>query len=576
MPNYFLSEPQFLFDVDNKYSPILEKLLLLRGYTILSEAQNFLEPRYEDNNNPFLMKGISETIDRLRQAIEQKEHITIYADYDADGIPGAVVLSSLFEKMAYDNYEVYIPDRHDEGYGIHTKALKTIQDSGSTLVITIDVGITGHKAADWCQEHELDLIITDHHIPLENKDGVQNLPRPLILVNPKQNGCDYPDQMLCGCGVIFKVVQAFISRYGNEYAIPSGFEKWLLDMVAIATISDVVPLLGENRIFVYYGMKVIKKTKNHGLKQLIWDAGISLSHINEEDIAFGITPKINAASRMSHPKEAFHTFKAKDELSARASVKHLVTLNNQRKKLVAQTMKKAYRKLEGQNIDTVIVVGSPDWKAGILGLVASKLVEKYQVPAFVWSEKHGIIKGSCRSFDDINLVDLMSQSQENSFLEYGGHAEAGGFSCNKKEIHFLKERLQEVLLARATEKSNENKDKKIALDAILTIDDVNSKTYSDIERLGPFGMGNPKPLFIFKNIIPVYIGQFGKTREHLEIHFNDSRLRIVRALCFFKTPDDYACKPEVDKPCNVIGHIEHSVFMGRHEVRIKIVDITKI
>ena len=552
------------------YSPLLTQLLINRDISTLDEAETFINPKYDDNYDPFLMKGITEGVKRIKKAIDENEKITIYADYDADGIPGSVVLASLFDALKYTNYDIYIPHRHDEGYGIHIEALEKIKEGRTTLVITIDVGITGHDAAKWCKENDIDIIITDHHLPVLKKGGKQDLPKATILINPKQEGCEYPDPMLCGCGVIFKVVQGFLEKYRKEYNIPDGWEKWMLDMVGISTVSDMVPLVNENRLLAYYGLKVIKKTKRPGLKKLMWDAGISIQHLNEEDIGFGISPKINAASRMSHPEDALAVLRAKNDVEATTSVKHIIKLNNGRKKLVMQTMKKAYKKLEGRDLGNVIVLGSPDWKAGILGLVASKLVEKYKKPAFVWSEEQGEIKGSCRTWNGTHLVELMTASETKSFLQFGGHAEAGGFSCKKKEIHFLEERLN-TAFGKQSKVELEKGEEEITIDAELSLDDVTNTLYREIEQLAPFGVGNAKPLFVFKNVTPTYVGQFRKTKEHLEIHFKNSKNEKIRAITFFKTPEDYDKIPRENKPFNLIAHIEHSVFMGKHELRLKIV-----
>lgn len=555
-----------------KYTPLVSQLLVNRNLNTPEKAEEFINPNYDNNYDPFLLLNLKEGIERFYTAIKNNERITIYADYDADGIPGSVILATLLDAINYTNYDVYIPHRHDEGYGIHIPALQKIKESGTTLIITIDVGITAHAAADWCKNNNIDLIVTDHHLPLKNDDGTQNLPKPFLLINPKQDTCNYPDPMLCGCGVMYKFIQGFLSLHCNEFNIHVGWEKWLLDMVGISTISDLVPLQNENRIFAKYGMQVIKKTKRPGLKKLIWDAGIAINYLSAEDIAFGITPKINAASRMSHPEDAFKTFMSKNDEEAQTNVKHLVKLNNDRKKLVAQTMKKAYAKLEGREINNVLVIGSPDWSAGILGLVASKLTEKYHVPTFVWSEEHGEIKGSCRTWNGHHLVDIMSATEEGSFLGFGGHAEAGGFSCDKKEIHFLQERLEKGF-KKISQTSKEKESVAKNIDAELSLDDVTISTVKEVAQLSPFGMSNEKPLFIFKNVIPEHVGQFGKTKEHIEILFKNSRGEKVRAINFFKIPEDYTKQPIEQKPCDVVGHIEHSVFMGKHEIRIKLIDV---
>ncbi len=558
------------------YSPLIAQMLYNRGIETIDEAENFINPQYEANYNPFLMHHTKEWAERVRKAILNNERITIYSDYDADGIPGAVILSSFFDELSYTNYDIYIPHRHDEGYGIHLEALEKIKEQGSTLVITIDVGITAHEAGSWARANNIEIIITDHHLPLFDLKGKELLPDVDILVNPKQSACNYPDPMLCGSGVIFKCIQGFLFLYRKEFNIHEGWEKWLLDMVGIATISDMVPLRKENRLFAYFGMKVVKKTKRYGLKTLIWNSGISPLHINEEDIAFSITPKINAASRMSHPEDALAVFLAKNDIEAQDRVLHLEKLNKERKTLVAHTLKAAYKKLEKRTLDKVLVIGSPDWQAGILGLVASKLVEKYKMPCFVWSEEHGVIKGSCRTYNGHHLVDIMSRTQEKTFLQFGGHKEAGGFSCEKNEIHFLQERLSEAFEDYTQNQDDEEKnDEEIIIDTEISLTEVTKQNYQEIQKLAPFGLGNPKPLFLIRKVSIMSCGYFGKTKEHFEMMVKNEEGTSIRAMTFFKQDSDFTYKPQEGENINLLAHIEYSIFMGKHELRLKIVDILK-
>lgn len=557
-----------------KHSSLIAQLLLNRDIKTLEEAEEFLHPKWENNHDPLLMLNVKEGIKRLRKAVESNEQITIYADYDADGIPGAVVLSSLLDAINYENYKVYLPHRHDEGYGIHIEALEKIKKTGTSLIVTIDVGITAHEAAQWSIDNEIDMIITDHHEPLLNEDGSQNLPKPLLLINPKQESCSYPDDMLCGCGVIFKFVQAFVGEYAEEYKIHDGWEKWLLDMVGLSTISDMVPLRKENRIFAKFGMKVIPKTKRLGLKKLIWDAGLNMQHLTEEDLAFSVTPKLNAASRMSHPEDALAALIAKSDVEATTAVKHLDKLNKERKKLVASTMKTVHGKLKDKNLESVIIVGSPDWQAGILGLVASKIVEKYKLPAFVWSEEQGVIKGSCRSVNDIDLVKLMSETEEGSLIQFGGHTAAGGFSCDKNEIHFLQERLEKAHKI-YQEKNPKTEEKLLEVDCKLSLDEVTVANYKELRTLAPFGQGNPKPSFIFSSITPTRIETFGKEKNHLKLWFKRSDGTELSAIEFFATPEKYKGILSEEKTIDLIAEINYSVFMGKHELRLGIINIHK-
>ena len=556
-------------------NPLVAQLLVNRGITSSKKAHDFLNPQWENNYDPLKMKNIFEGIERLYKAVKENEHITIYADYDADGIPGAVVLSSLLKKIKYEHFDVYLPHRHDEGYGIHIEALQKIKEQGTTLIITIDVGITGHEAAQWSVEHGIDMIITDHHEPLHNDDGSQNLPEPFLLINPKQKGCDYPDEMLCGCGVIFKFVQAYIAQYGEEYGINAQWEKWLLDMVGLSTISDMVPLVNENRIFAHFGMKVIPKTKRKGLQKLLWKAGLNLQYLTEEDIAFSVTPKLNAASRMSHPQDAYKALCASTEQEANDRTSYLDKLNNERKKLVATTMRSALTKVKERDFGSVIVVGSPDWQAGILGLVASKLVEHFKRPAFVWSEEQGVIKGSCRSYNSVNLVSVMSEADPDSFIQFGGHAAAGGFSCEKKEIHFLNDRLAKACDKVILESNNKSDREILQVDMSLDLEDATYTTYQNLRKLAPFGQANPKPIFLFSGITPHSVEQFGKEKNHLKLHFKNANGNIISAIKFFADEDSFSQKIVSGTPLNLLAHIEFSVFRGMKELRLHVVDVVE-
>lgn len=556
----------------NHYPRILAQLLNNRGVQTTKEAKNLLNPRWEDNSNPMLMKGVPEAVEFIQKSIQNNEKITIYADYDADGIPGAVILSSFLEKIGYTNYDVYIPHRHTEGYGLHISALEKIQSSGTSLVITIDVGITANEAAGWCKENDLPLIITDHHEPLLRTDGTQNLPEADILINPKQSMCSYPDKMLCGCAVIFKLIQAFLTTHGEEYNVPKEWEKWLLDMVGIATLSDMVPLVDENRIFAYYGMKVIQKTKRKGLKKLIFDAGLTPTYLTEEDIVFSITPKINAASRMSHPEDAFFALRATTEEETETAVSELISLNNERKKLVDSTMKDILTELGEQPHPPVIVVGSPNWQAGILGLLASKISEEFKCPSFVWSEEGEVVKGSCRSYGGVNLVELMSSAEEGSFIQFGGHAGAGGFSCNKEEISFLQKRLERAH-TKYLDSGNHIEEEPLLVDAEIALDEVTFDTYRTLRKLAPFGQGNPKPSFLFKNLEIDSVEMFGKKKNHLKLWFRTTTGRKISGIKFFSTLESFTKQLKKGVHIDLVAHIDYSVFRGKKELRLGVIHI---
>lgn len=544
------------------YPELLRKLLFHRGITDPDTAQAFLEPAYEQHvHDAGLLPDIEPAVARILDAIENNEHIAVYADYDADGIPGAVILHDFFTKVGFDNFEVYLPHRHDEGYGFHTDAVDTLAGSNTKLIITVDVGITEADTVAHANNLGIDVIVTDHHEPNEN------IPDAVAVVNPKLGS--YPEPMLCGAAVAWKLVVALIDH--GDFDIPAGWEKWLLDMVGIATISDMVPLTGENRVLAYFGLKVLRKSRRPGLRLLLKKINTKQQHLTEDDISFMITPRINAASRMSHPIEAFKVLAATTQGEAQEAVEHLVEMNNERKTLVATTVKKAKATLKKREIREVIVIGDPEWQGGILGLVATKITEQYDRPCFVWSKEAGVIKGSCRASNGVSVVDIMTAAGEH-FIQFGGHAGAGGFSVELDQVHHLEDALVDAYNSVKTEETEQTAE--FMFDGHLELAEVTMGNYALIEKCAPFGIDNLKPAFIFENITIKSVRTFGKTNNHTELAFNDANGRTVKAIQFFKTPEDFKRELKTGETINLLAHFDHSMFMGRSELRLRILDIS--
>ncbi len=549
------------------YSPTMRRLLFNRGITSRDEAYRFIVPSYDEHSfDPFLLKDAEKTILRIKQALDNKEFILVYADYDCDGIPGAVIMSDFFHMLGYSNFEIYIPDRHKEGYGLQKESLEKIfERKKPNLIITVDLGITNNNEVLFCKEWGIDVIVTDHHLP------GKEIPKAYAVVNPKQSDCEYPDEMLCGSGVAFKIVQAFISRFGEEYKIADGQEKWLLDMVGLATLSDMVPLVKENRLFAYYGMVVFRKTKRPGLQKLLKKAGLRTDMLTEDDITFMVSPRINAAGRMDHPKHAFELLSTKDIFHAEEKSLLLHEYNLTRKNLVKNIMKKAKAILEHRKDHPLIVVGDRTWAPGILGLVASKLVEEYGRPVFVWggSEEDLVMKGSCRSDGTVNMVELM-QEVSHMFTTYGGHELAGGFAVSFDKIHFLEETLSEKYHGL---KKDIQKDTAYVYDTELSFEDVTQTLYDDISRLAPFGVGNQKPVFLFRDSIVYDVRVFGKQNEHLELTFRTETGKPIKAIAFFTKHDAFGTPIAVGKTIQLFASLEKSYFGYRPELRLRIEDV---
>jgi single-stranded-DNA-specific exonuclease len=565
---------------------LLLDLLIKRGYDTPESQDRFLNPKYDLHTyDPFLLSDMQKGIERIFSAILNYEKICIYHDYDADGIPGAVVLHDFFKKVGYDNVMFYVPHRHTEGYGLHFDALDKIKSEGVTLMITVDLGITAHSEVLRATELGIEVIITDHHEPLET------LPQAYAIINPKiaVNGVSYPDTMLCGCATAFKLVQGMLAVLRSEkelgvnvqtilekISVPAiGWEKWLLDMVGIATLSDMVPLVNENRVFAYYGLHVLRKTKRPGLVAMFQNMRMYQANLTGDDIVFSITPRLNAASRMAHPEIAFNLLTTDSFATATEITKQLSKLNDERKLEVARAVKQVHKKLTGRaDLPNVLVVGDPDWSPGVLGLIASKIVEEYDRSAFVWCVEGDMVKGSCRARNGDHVVDLMNEVSD-QFVQYGGHEGAGGFAMEKENIHFLEDKLNaagEKIFTHhdGTELVRESVDH----DLVISVSDITRDLHTALTALSPFGLGNKSPIFLLSQVTPISLSSFGKGKEHLEMTFQHGNT-TVRAIQFFTKPERYKLDPENPTAIDIYGHVEYSVFMGKGELRVRILDIQK-
>ena len=551
---------------------LLDRLLFQRGFKTKEEAEKFLRVDYEkDIHDPFLMKGMTEAVAKILREIELGEKIVIWSDYDADGIPGAVVLHDFFKKIGYKNFENYIPHRSNEGFGLNLEAVEELSKAGAKLLITIDCGMADVEEVARAKERDIDVIITDHHEP----NG--EIPSALAILNPKQKDCRYPDKNLCGAGVAFKLVQALLTQMRrqpttkNQQFPTEGWEKWLLDMVGIATLSDMVPLVGENRALAHYGLLVLRKSPRLGLQQLLRRLKINQRFLTEDDVGFMITPRLNAASRMGQPLDAFKLLVVADEVEASRLATHLDKINQERKGVVAAITKEGRKIMLARPSERrVIVIGNPDWRPALLGLVANVLKEEHGKPVFLWGrDDNAILKGSCRS-DGVNVMELMTEARE-VFVEFGGHSLSGGFTVIEEKIHILEEELDRAfgrLSPQAVAAGGE-----FLADAALALDEVDTDTYGLVEKLAPFGVGNPKPIFLLKNVSPKVVRQFGKEGNHLEIVFENSVGEAIKAIGFFQTTESFSQPVRVGKSLNLAATLEKSYFRQPPEIRLRLVDI---
>ncbi len=581
------------------YNKLTRQLLFSRGVRTQKEAGAFLEPDFVNHlHDPFLLPDMKKAVERILEAIDKSERIGIWSDYDADGIPGGALLYDFFKLIGFNNFVNYIPDRHAEGYGLNSEGMEELAKDGAKLLITRDCGIRDHKEIEHAKKLGIEIIVTDHHEPASapTSQGLRgaskaargkpadNLPDAYAVINPKRSDSKYPEKVLCGTGVVWKLIEALrlaALAQGKPFNLSPGKEKWLLDLVGLATLSDMVPLTGENRVLASYGLKVLRKSRRPGFQKLFYNLKINKNHISEDDIAFMITPRINAASRMGHPRDAFKLLIAETDTDAEMHFRHLDNINNERKGVVAGIVKEAKKKVkekfENEGEKPVIVLGNPDWRPALLGLAANSIAEEYNRPVFLWGRSHSapaprdktgkeedVLKGSCRSDGVTDLVALMERAK-NIFSEFGGHKMSGGFSVLFEKISDLENALIEASTHIV------NNEPEILVDAELKLQDISEESVAEILRLAPFGTGNEKPLFIFRDVVPEKINRFGKAKEHLSINFRDG-LHTLRAISFFTSPDQFGdCLKEGIKT-NLVANIEKSFYNGSAEIRLRIVD----
>jgi single-stranded-DNA-specific exonuclease len=515
-----------------------------------AEAYDFLFPDYEKGfQNLGETKDLKKSAERILEAICKNERICIFGDYDCDGVPGVSLFRDFFERAEYKNVEYYIPHRHLEGYGLNKSAIKLIKESDAKLLVTLDLGTTNIDEINYANSLDFDVIVTDHHLPIV-LDGCQVLPNVYGLINHKQSEDGFLDKNLCGTGTVFLLLLEVL-KIGLEKNIldskkfPNGVEKWWLDLVGIATIADMVPLVGLNRTLAIYGLVVLQKTKRPGLQKLFKDGGVDLSKANETDIAFTLAPRVNAASRMDHPKEALKVFSNNLSVGIEGAVK-LEALNKDRKETTKNIMKKVYaeidKRLKVSKLPNVLVCGSVDFNVGVAGIIAQNIMEKYSVNAFVWGSEGGeslegeesdiklserVLRGSVRGRGDTNVVELMTLSKD-SFLHYGGHEMSGGFSLLQKNIHDL-----ENVLNSNFHKVKVLENKKVELKPIpIELQKIDHNFFNALSLIGPFGVGNPKPVFRITNIFESKFERFGKAKEHIKIILGNGKT-VREAVKFF-------------------------------------------
>ncbi len=555
------------------YDDLTASLLVRRGVTTREEAAAFLAPSYEEHiHDPFLMLDMAKAAARVAEAINNHERITVWSDYDCDGIPGGSLMHD-FLKKAGANFTNYIPHRHLEGYGVNSAGIETLAKEGTTLIITVDSGITDVEAIARARELGMDVIVTDHHLPQEK------LPDAFAILNPNAREEEtYPYKSLCGAGVAWKLVCAVLAHgFVGRELIPVGWEKWLLDLAGLATIADMVPLTGENRVIAKYGLLVMRKSPRIGFQKLCAIARVNQRFITEDDVGFMIAPRINAASRMGNPRDAFELLTTTSEDEATELARTLEAVNRSRKASAGAITKSVHAKLERLreaegDIPSVIVLGDPEWRPGLLGLVASGIADEYERPVFLWGrEGNEALKGSCRGGPgNVHVVELMQEVDAGVLAGFGGHAAAGGFSVLPEAVFDLPKKLAEAHARLAHKGGVED----VRADLVLSASDITHALLKQLEMLAPFGMGNPKPTVSLQHVRIERIAWFGKSSEHLRVYIKREE-GPLEAIAFFarrdlgKAPDRISPGSEV----HVHAFLERDQFSRGQPVRLRLLGI---
>lgn len=541
-----------------EYSKLTLQLLWDRGLKTQQTIDEFFNPDYdEDLHDPFLMKGMKKAVTRIQKALKNKEKITIFGDYDADGVCGTAILSEALNILGAKP-NIYIPDRNKEGNGLNLNAVKEVAAKKTNLIITVDCGSSDFEEVKLANKLGMNVIIVDHH------EVTDKLPTAFCVVNPRQKGEKYPFRELAGSGVAFKLVQALIKIIKSP-STGSGFEKWLLDLVAIATVADIMPLLGENRTLVKYGLIVLSKTRRIGLQELMKVARIN-SNLNTDALAYILGPRLNAAGRMDHANTAYELLVSKSQKKTEALARRLDNKNQDRQRLTDKILKAVEKRIDKKQ--KLIFQGDEDWPIGIAGLIAGRLTEKYYRPTIIFQKMRDISKGSARSISGFNIVNAISRCQE-LLKDFGGHPKAAGFTISNKNLKKIKEKLLQI----ANKSLTKNK-----LRPVLNIDlkieprSLDFKFYDKVQKLAPFGEKNVNPLFLMKGLTVSSIKLVGKNANHLKLYLT-KELEKFQAIGFGL--GDFCDNIKQEDKIDVVFELIVNEWNGTRELQLKIIDLQK-
>lgn len=554
---FYNSDEKLVDDICEKYNlnKVIGKIIVNRHVVNDEDVRIFITPTRDDFHNPFLFKGMDMAVDRIIKAINNKEKILIYGDYDVDGITSTTVLKKYLMDRGIAVY-TYIPNRLHEGYGLNKNAIDTIKERNIDLIITVDCGISAIEEVNYAINLGMDVIVTDHH------EVGEKLPNALAVIDAKRKDNTYPFRSLAGVGVVFKLIQALSIKLEIK---PEEYLKYL-DLVCVGTISDIVPLEGENRTIAKLGLMLIKVTRNLGLRELIKSSGYK--EIDSNTISFGVAPRINACGRMGHEEEALKLFLAEDLESATKITKELNEYNTLRQSTEKAIYEDAVQQIEKNHLDenNSIVLGGKGWHHGVIGIVSSKVTDKYYKPSILLSFEDDIAKGSGRSVPGFDLYESLTKC-EDLLEKYGGHSMAVGLTLKKENLEKFKERFEQI----AKEKNIKELVPIIYIDDELKLKDINMDLVKSLSILEPFGEANKVPLFLIKNLKIDSIRALSEGR-HLKLTLRDENF-VINAIGFELgyLAEEYRIGDRID----VVGTLEINSFNGFSSIQINMKDIRK-
>ena len=549
--NLLPSAPDKHLAKTSDFPRLISQLLYNRGVIEPSQLELFIAADKRLSGNPFLLPGMHQAVSRIYHALFSGENIAIYGDFDVDGITGTALLVQGLTALG-GKTTPYIPHRLTEGYGLKTTALENLYRQGISLVITVDCGITALSQVKKAQKMGLDIIITDHHTP------PQEIPPAIAIINPKLPGSNYPCSELAGVGVALKLIQALFQGVGKEKQLDE-----IIDLVALGTVADMVPLVGENRYLVKQGLKLINTSPRFGIKEMITQAGLNIGRLDTESISWTIAPRLNAAGRLAHAMTSYKLLMADSPQEAQELSIWLAQKNTERQNLTARVSAKAKEQVLAQGISPLLIASDKDYPAGIAGLVAGRLSEEFYRPAIVIKTGEKISSGSCRSIPEFNIISALNQCSR--FLDhFGGHSQAAGFTLPTKNLTHFQQHLSQLA---ATQLDGVDLRPHLDIDVEVALPELGGNTFQIIQQLAPFGRGNLPPNFLSRRVEVVNCHTMGNSGEHLRMKLKQGG--TVWDGVGFRLGNYLA---EVSSPFDIVYNLEVDRWGGAEKLRLNILD----